>query len=429
LINSSPLGTKIFEYIDALAEISEHPDHLTRCSLTREHKRANNLVESWMQAAGMTTHTDAIGNIIGRYASQADCCSTDNDSTPHDSPALLLGSHLDTVRNGGRFDGMLGVVVPLACISALYERGVRLPYAVEIIGFCDEEGVRFPSTLLGSRALAGTLESQTLLQQDDDGISIADALHDFGLNHENIQSAQRTPADYLGFVEIHIEQGPVLESMNIPVGVVSAISGAARYKVTVTGHAGHAGTVPMPLRQDALTGAAECLLEIEKACHKQQELVATVGQIRASPGATNVIPGEVEFSIDIRSSDNHIRQAAERSIIDSFEQIGNRRKLEIKSDKTYEASSVDCDSWLTNQLAKTIEACGYPIQTLPSGAGHDAMALANLTRIAMLFVRCKGGVSHHPDESITVQDAQAVANVLLTFLQHFDHTAQVKAAV
>lgn len=419
MIDSGQLGRKIFEYIDALAELSEHPDHLTRRSLTREHKQANQMVEKWMLEAGMTTYTDPMGNIVGRYAEQTEQHNSSPGSDSALTPALLMGSHLDTVRNGGRYDGMLGVVVPLVCISALHDAGVRLPYAVEIVGFCDEEGVRFPSTLLGSRAIAGSLSEDILEQRDENGISIAEALRDFGLDPTNLKAAQRAAKDYLGFVEIHIEQGPVLETANIPVGVVSAISGAARYKVAVTGLAGHAGTVPMPLRQDALTGTAECLLAIEQVCNNQTDLVATVGQIQVQPGATNVIPGNVDFTIDVRSSDDTIRHTAEQTLTSLFAQIADRRKLVICPLKTYEASSVNCDDALTGQLASTIESCGYPLQTLPSGAGHDAMALAELTRIAMLFVRCKGGVSHHPDESITVEDAQSVANVLLKFLQHF----------
>lgn len=411
MIDSPDLGVKIFEYIDALAEISEHPDHLTRCSLTPEHKRANTLVSDWMLAAGMTTHTDSIGNIIGRYAGLSD------------GPAMLLGSHLDTVRNGGRFDGMLGVVAPLVCVEALHKQGIRLPFPIEIVGFCDEEGVRFPSTLLGSRAIAGTLKKETLQQQDEQGKSIAEALSDFGQNPDDIKTAERSSADFLGFVEIHIEQGPVLESVDIPVGVVSGISGAARYKVTVTGLAGHAGTVPMNLRQDALSGAAECLLAVENIAGSHEQLVATVGQIKADPGATNVIPGDVEFSMDIRSSSDSDRQLAEQKIIESFADIGKRRNLTIEAIRTYEAYSVTCDNWLTGQLVNTIKSCGYPVQTMPSGAGHDAMALADLTRIAMLFVRCKGGISHHPAESITVHDAQVVADVLLTFLQQFEPDA------
>jgi len=427
LINTEQLGEKIFEYIDALAELSEHPDHLTRCSLTSEHKQANALVERWMQAAGMSTRTDAIGNIVGRYAglnettNNADISARSANGSH--TPALLLGSHLDTVRNGGRYDGMLGVVVPLVCVAAMNQKGVRLPFAIEIVGFCDEEGVRFPSTLLGSRAIAGTLDPATLSQCDENGISIASALRDFGIDPDNLKSAQRVAADYLGFVEIHIEQGPVLETENIPVAVVSAISGAARYQVQVQGLAGHAGTVPMQLRQDALAAAAECLLAIESICTDQEELVATVGQIKASPGATNVIPGNVKFSIDIRSSEDPIRQAAEKAIVDRFAQIASARNLTIEPVKTYEAACVSCDNWLTEQLAQTITASGYPLLSLPSGAGHDAMALADLTRIAMLFVRCKGGISHHPDESITMDDAQTVADVLLKFLQRFDPAA------
>ncbi len=421
MIDTSPLGQQVFEYIDALAALSEHPDHLTRRSLTREHKQANALVAEWMQTAGMDVRTDAIGNIIGRYASEH------GEAHADDGPALLLGSHLDTVRNGGRFDGMLGVVVPIVCIAALNKHGIRLPFAVEVVGFCDEEGVRFPSTLLGSRAIAGTLDPDTLRQHDEDGISIADALSDFGLNPDEIKSAARRRDDFLGFVEIHIEQGPVLEALDIPVGVVSAIAGAARYRVTVEGEAGHAGTVPMHLRRDALVAAAECVLAVEQVCTDTESdnagddgLVATVGQLTVQPGATNVIPGQVEFTIDIRSSDDTCRQAAEARLLANFSAIAKSRQVTINPVKHYEADGVRCDTDLTTQLATTIQQCGHTLQSLPSGAGHDAMALADLTPIAMLFVRCKGGISHHPDESISVQDAEVVASVLLQFLRSFN---------
>lgn len=410
-MNTSTNAVKIINRIDALAQISEHESNLTRVSLSPEHQRANALVGSWMEDTGMRVRTDAIGNIIGRLEGTSG------------GPAMLLGSHLDTVRDGGRFDGMLGVVVPLVCIEALQARGERLAFPVEIVGFCDEEGVRFPSTLLGSRAIAGTLDETVLQESDQHGISMADALRNFGQNPADLHSARRSSDDFLGFVEMHIEQGPVLETEGLPVGVVTAISGAARYRITVTGKAGHAGTVPMGMRQDALAGASECIVDIERICKELADVVGTVGQIRAAPGAGNVIAGEVEFSLDLRSSVDATRQSAEQQILQSLEDIGTRRSLNIDPERTYQAASVTCDSWLSGQLAGAIKHSGHRLLCLPSGAGHDAMALANLTRIAMLFVRCKDGVSHHPDESITPEDAGAACEVLINFLTNFDPTA------
>lgn len=401
-------GARIFEGIEALAAISEHPGNLTRRSLTAEHKRANALVGNWMSNAGMQVRTDAIGNIIGRYPGHSD------------GPALLLGSHLDTVRDGGRFDGMLGVLAPLVCIEYLHANNEHLPYPVEIVGFSDEEGVRFPSTLLGSRAIAGSLPDSVLDECDADGISIADALKAFGLPARALASARRSRTDFHGFVELHIEQGPVLEGADLPVGLVTAIAGAARYQVTVSGKAGHAGTVPMGLRQDALTAAAEAILAIEKIATELPDVVATVGQINAAPGAGNVIPGDVDFLIDVRAPRAEHLQQAEQTIETALAEIASRRQLSLTANRYHEAAGVACDSWLSNQLGDAIKACGYALHSLPSGAGHDAMALAPITPIAMLFVRCKDGLSHHPDESISVADADAAARVLLQFLKNFD---------
>lgn len=401
-------ASRILSYIDDLAGISESDDNLTRVSLSPEHKRANDLTSQWMTSAGMSVHTDAIGNIIGRYEGQSE------------GPALLIGSHLDTVRNGGRYDGMLGVVVPIVCIEILNANQQRLPFPVEIVGFCDEEGVRFPSTLLGSRAIAGSLESATLQETDANGVSIADALRTFGQNPDDLKSAERRRDDFLGFLEIHIEQGPVLEREDLPVGLVTAISGASRYQIDVTGKAGHAGTVPMGLRQDALVAAAECIIEIERICTELHDVVGTVGMINALPGAGNVIPGDVTLSLDLRSSEDATRAAAEQKIFDALADIGKRRQVVINPQRTYQADGKTCDNWLSGQLANAIQKAGYRLHTLPSGAGHDAMALADLTRIAMLFVRCKDGVSHHPDESITAEDTAATAAVLMNFLTEFN---------
>lgn len=400
----------IFDRIDELAQLSENPNHLTRRSLTPEHQSANALVGHWMQNIGMQVHTDAIGNIIGRLE------GSDNDPN---QAAMLIGSHLDTVRNAGRYDGMLGVVLPIMCLEHLQSHGETLPYPVEIVGFCDEEGVRFPSTLLGSHAIAGTLKESVLQELDADKISMQEALNAFGVTAP-IDSATRQPGDFLGFVECHIEQGPVLEREDLPVGLVTAISGASRFNIKVIGKAGHAGTVPMGLRKDALAGACECIVEIEKLCTSLHDLVGTVGQIKAKPGAENVIPGEVSFSLDLRSSDDNHRAYATAQIEEALVKIAKRRQLQITVQNTYSAKGVRCDSWLSGQLGNAVKSAGYRLHSLPSGAGHDAMALASLTRVAMLFVRCRDGLSHHPDESITKEDALAALNVMITFLRQFE---------
>lgn len=411
---STPAGSQVFDYIEKLAAISEDEDKLTRVSLSEQHRQANNLIAGIMRDAGMLVHTDAIGNVVGRLDGQSD------------KRALLLGSHLDTVRDAGRFDGMLGVVAPLVCIEQLQKNGVKLPFAVEIVGFCDEEGVRFPSTLLGSRAMAGTLDPAVLNECDANSISLANALESFGQDPARIGSAARSADELLGFVEVHIEQGPVLEREELPVGLVSAISGAARYTVSCTGMAGHAGTVPMELRRDALVAASECVVEIERICRAQPDVVGTVGVIDATPGAGNVIPGNVEFSLDLRSSSDTTRQDAHQQIFAAIGNIGQNRSVDITWQQTYKASSVTCDAWLSEQISKAIEDCGYRVRELPSGAGHDAMALADLTRVAMLFVRCAGGISHNPKESITEEDAEAAVRVLYQLLTHFDYTMQSK---
>ena len=402
------IASRIMSCIEALAAISESNDHLTRVSLSEQHKQANSLVGEWMTACGMQVHTDAIGNIIGRYEGSKE------------GPALLIGSHLDTVRNGGRYDGMLGVVIPIICVEILHKQQKKLPFPIEIVGFCDEEGVRFPSTLLGSRAIAGTLDEETLQECDASGISIAEALREFGQDPDQLQTARRHSEDFIGFVEIHIEQGPVLELEDLPVGLVTAISGASRYQIEVTGKAGHAGTVPMNLREDALTAASECILAIEDICTQLPDVVGTVGMIDALPGAGNVIPGQVNFSLDLRSSKDSTRDDAEAKVFSALERISHRRGVAVKPMRTYQAEGRTCDSWLSNQLASAIKSSGYRLLTLPSGAGHDAMALADLTRIAMLFVRCKDGLSHHPDESITREDAAATAKVLMNLLLQAD---------
>jgi allantoate deiminase len=405
----STLGEEIVGRINRLAEISETPDNITRIFLTPEHRVAAELIMSWMREAGMSAHLDAIGNVCGRYEGEREGL-----------PCLMLGSHYDTVRDAGRWDGPLGVITAIACVADLNKRRRRLPFAIEVTGFADEEGVRFASTLLGSRAIAGTFNERVLASKDEAGVSMRDALVKFGLDPDHIGAAARARSELLAYIELHIEQGPVLEAKGLPVGVVSAIAGATRMAARVTGMAGHAGTVPMELRRDALTGAAELISKIEELCLTDgRGLVGTVGYIHASPGATNVIPGQVHFTIDLRAPTDVHRNRAVADISRQIEAIAKRRNLELRLDVTHENRTVPCAFWLKAQVAEAVAAEGYPVFALPSGAGHDGMAMVDIADVAMIFVRCRGGISHHPDEHVDVADADAGARVLLRLVENF----------
>lgn len=388
--------------IDQLAQISETPGELTRRFATVEHKQANELVGGWMQDANMAVSVDAIGNVLGRYEA----------STP-DAPAIMLGSHLDTVINAGKFDGMLGVLSALACVESLHEAGIRLPFAIEVVGFADEEGVRYQSTYLGSRALCGTLDSSVSARVDKDNIALGDALAIFNSSAGQLPSAKRASHDFRAYLEVHIEQGPVLESQGLPVGVVTSIAGATRLNVTLTGSAGHAGTVPMDLRRDALIAAAKCVLCVQEACSGQPGLVGTVGALEVKPGAGNVIPGDVQFSVDIRAALDSDRTRSVERVKKEFNEISLQNNVSLAIEQAHEAASVDCDPQLVANISTAIESQGLPLVSLASGAGHDAAAMASLTKVGMIFVRCAGGVSHNPAESVTTDDAKMAAQVLL----------------
>lgn len=404
-----PLGDEIIARIGLLAAISETPEHLARIFLTAEHRAAADLLSGWMREAGMSAHLDAIGNVCGRY-----------EGDRPGLPCLMLGSHYDTVRDAGKWDGPLGVITAISCVADLHRRGRRLPFAIEIIGFADEEGVRFASTLLGSRAVAGTFDERVLGAQDQTGLSMRDALVQFGLDPQHIAAAARARHELHAYVELHIEQGPVLEGQNLPVGVVTAISGATRLAVRLTGMAGHAGTVPMALRRDALAGAAECIVTIEQFCRTDQDgLVGTVGSIQATPGATNVIPGQVSFTIDMRTPANAHRKLAVAEIVRRIEAIAKQRQLALQIDVTHENRTVPCASWLQDQVSEAIAGEGYRVFELPSGAGHDGMAMIDIADVGMIFVRCRGGISHHPDEHVDLDDVDAGARVLLRMIENF----------
>jgi allantoate deiminase len=410
-----PFGREIADRILELAAISEDPARLTRLFLTREHRAAAELVLGWMRRAGMRAQMDAIGNVCGRY-----------EGASPGLPCLMLGSHYDTVINAGKWDGPLGLITAIACVADLHRRGRRFPFAIEVVGFADEEGVRFASTLLGSRAIAGTFDERVLNVRDKAGISLREALNEFGLDPDQTGTAARTRGEVLAYVELHIEQGPVLEQENLPVGVVTAIAGATRLAARLTGMAGHAGTVPMRLRRDALAGAAECIGAIEAYCRAGETgLVGTVGSIQASPGATNVIPGEVSFTIDMRAPTDAQRERAVVDVTAELEAIARRRELALQIDLSHESRTAPCAPWLRAQVAEAIAAEGFRVFELPSGAGHDGMAMVDIADVGMIFVRCRGGISHHPDEHVELADADAGARVLLRLIEDFRPEAGV----
>ena len=408
------MGADICRRIDELAAISESPDNLTRVFLSPEQKRASDLVLSWMQGAGMAVHVDAVGNVVGRY----------EGSTPG-LPALVLGSHLDTVRDAGKYDGMLGVVTAIACVDRLNRAGRRLDFAIEIIGFSDEEGVRFGTTMLGSEAVAGTFDKRVMARADDRGITMEQALRDFGLDPAGIDAAAHRREDVLAYVEFHIEQGPVLEGWGLPVGCVTSISGATRYEVEIAGQAGHAGTVPMTARKDALAAAAEAVLVIETRCAAEPGLVGTVGRLEVGPGAINVIPGRAAFTIDIRAPDDAQRARAADDVIQQLDVIARNRSVALTARKIHDMAAAPCAPWLMDQIDHAIAAEGIAPFHLPSGAGHDGMAMIAIADIGMIFVRCEGGISHNPAEAIAVADAQTGAQVLLRFISDFQPRAPV----
>jgi allantoate deiminase len=399
---------RIMERCDALARHSELPGGLTRVFLSPQARAASDKVLGWMREAGMQARLDAIGNAAGRYEGERPGL-----------PCLMLGSHLDTVRDAGRYDGMLGVVTAIECVSFLNSKEKRLPFAIEVVGFGDEEGVRFGTTLLGSRAVAGIFDGGSLEAKDQNGKTMRDALREFGLDPAGIPGVARKKGEVLAYAELHIEQGPVLEAEGLPVGVVTAINGFSRLRATLRGTAGHAGTVPMNLRRDALAGAAECVLAVESIVKRHAELVGTVGRIEAKPGAINVIPGEAPFTIDVRAPQDILRKHAVAAIGAEIETISRKRSLESEVDLLQEFGSTACAPRLMEQMERAVARQGFPVRRLPSGAGHDGMALAAITEICMLFVRCKGGISHSPLEAIAEADAAAGARVLFDFIEHF----------
>ncbi|GJD60439.1 allantoate amidohydrolase [Methylobacterium frigidaeris] len=406
-LNDTSLGAAVMAQLDALARFSADAEGLTRLYLTPAHADAARQVAAWMEEAGMTTRLDAAATVIGRYEA----------ATPG-APTLLLGSHIDTVRHAGRYDGNLGVVTAIAAVKQLHEAGERLPFAIEVLAFGDEEGVRFPVTLTGSRALAGLVRPEVLAARDGDGVSLAQALRDFGGDPDGVARLARDPASVLGYLEVHIEQGPVLEEADLPVGIVTAIAGASRLVVTVEGRAGHAGTVPMALRHDALAAAAEMVLAIESEAKGTPDLVATVGQIEVPRGAVNVIPALTRFTLDLRSPSDAVRHAALARLRAAFAATAERRGVAVSAQATYDEPAASCAPGLMHAIADGIARLGFRPLHLASGAGHDGLALAGLCPIGMIFVRCAGGLSHSPAESVTTEDVDAATRLLVDVLRH-----------
>jgi allantoate deiminase/N-carbamoyl-L-amino-acid hydrolase len=401
-------GPQVMDWAETLGAISDSPDNLTCAYMTPAHQRTASQLRDWMIEAGMDAHVDAVGNVVGRYA-----------AAQPDAGTLVTGSHYDTVRNGGKYDGRLGILLPIAMVRHLYERGERLPFHLEVVGFAEEEGVRFRSTFLGSSAITGRFDPALLEQQDSEGRSMRAALAAAGHDPAAIPAIARDPASLLGFVEVHIEQGPVLLGRGLPVGVVTAIAGSSRYLVELVGVASHAGTTPMGMRRDAAAAAAEIVLLVEERCSARGSLVGTVGQLEVPSGSVNVIPGQCRLSLDIRAATDEERLAAVDDILAGISAICARRGIEEKLWKLVEADAAPCSPRLMDRLGAAIEAAGLPRFELLSGAGHDAMEMANITEVAMLFTRCgNGGISHNPLETMTADDAEVAGDVLLEFLRH-----------
>ncbi|QPK02092.1 allantoate amidohydrolase [Enterobacter mori] len=398
-ITRQQAAERVMARADALAAISETPNALTRVYLSTQHLQANQLVGQWMSQAGMTVWQDSVGNICGRYEGEQE-----------GAPAVLLGSHLDTVRNAGRYDGMLGVLTAIEVVDSLHQQEKRLAQAIEIVGFCDEEGTRFGITLLGSRGLTGTWPESWLDKCDANGVSVAQAMVLAGLDPARVPLAARNKDDFSAYLELHIEQGPCLEQQRLALGVVEAINGARRLNCRFTGEAGHAGTVPMAHRKDALAASAEWMVMIESTTLQHGgNLVATVGELRCLPGAVNVIPGEVALSLDIRGPQDAPLDVLLNTLLAQAQTIATRRGLSFSAEEFYRIAATQCDAHLQTRLGEAVAAVQGRTVSLPSGAGHDAIAMAERWPVGMLFVRCKGGVSHHPAESVMAEDvAQAI---------------------
>ena len=403
-------GAQAEALLKDLAVCSEAGPGVTRLPFTPEHRAAIDFLRSLMEAAGLTVDIDDAGTLVGRYEG------------PPGSKTLLMGSHLDSVREGGAYDGMMGVVLPLLALEKLRSDAVSLPFSVELLAFADEEGVRFPTALVGSRALAGTFDPAVLSMQDTQGITLRNAMKSFGLNPDRIDALARGPADVIGFVETHIEQGPVLEREGESCGVVSAICGIERHQIVVTGETGHAGTLPMAGRRDALVSAAAIVAEVDRLGQSTPDLRATVGAFTVAPNMVNAVPRIVRMTAEFRSPCDETRHHAGKTLRRFTEKLAAQKNLTIEANLTYAQVAQPCDDKLSAHLCEAIQKADANGLYLSSGATHDASAMADLCPIAMLFVRCQDGVSHKPEEFTSAHDMGLAISALAFFLRKLGST-------
>lgn len=401
-------GNRAAKYLTELARISEPGAGVTRMPFTKEHRQANEMVSKWMRDAGMKVHMDSAGTLVGRLPGKTGMRS------------LLLGSHQDSVDHGGAYDGIMGVVLPILLVERLQELGIHLDFDLECLAFADEEGVRFPTALLGPRALAGTVEKGVLDYCDDGGMLLRQAMREFGLEPGFIGKLKRDPERIIAFVETHIEQGPVLEDAQEALGIVSAISGIERHQLSLVGETGHAGTMPMQLRRDALAAAARFISAVEDLACSSKKLTATVGTVNVEPNVVNAIPGKVDLTIELRSPDDACREKAGKKISEYAAELAEKRRLGFEMKRTYSQVARQCDAAFAAILEKSVKRVGCRGLTLASGATHDASAMADIAPIAMLFVRCRNGVSHHPLEYASPEDMGLAIDALVEFVSLLD---------
>jgi allantoate deiminase len=401
---------EVIRWCRQLAKLSEDRHATTRTFLSKPMRDVHTALAAWMAGIGMAVRVDAIGNIRGVYGPRRREGTKEEAS---ETPRFYIGSHLDTVPNAGAFDGVLGVVLAVALVELL--GGERFPFAIEVIGFSDEEGIRFGVPFLGSRAVAGAFDTALLDRPDQSGKTLREAIRTFGLDPGRVPDAQAA-AGALGYLEFHIEQGPVLEHLNLPIAVVDVISGQTRAEVTFMGNAAHAGTTPMKMRRDALAGAAAWIAEVEREALTTSGLVATVGRIAVAPGAGNVVPERAVVSLDVRHPADGMRKAAAERLTRSAEEIAATRGLRMTCEPRLDQPSVSMDPSIAAMLDRAVERTGGRLHRMPSGAGHDAMVLGARMPVGMLFLRCEGGVSHHPAENVREDDVAAALDAGLMFL-------------
>ncbi len=410
------LGNLVWDWAEHLAQHSEPPyaerGELTVTYLTDAHRACAQRLLHWMKAdCGFdSVEIDAVGNVVGVY----------HGASPT-APRLITGSHFDTVRNGGKYDGRLGILVPMACVRELHRQGKRLPFGIEVVGFSEEEGQRYKATFLSSSALTGTFDTAWLVQADSQGITLRQAMQAAGLCVDDIPRVKRSPAQYLGFVEVHIEQGPVLNEIDLPLGVVTSINGSVRYLCEVVGMASHAGTTPMDRRRDAAAAVAELILFAERRAAQVPDVVATVGQLEVPSGSINVVPGRCRFSLDIRATTDAARDACEADILAELTAICERRRLRHSAERTMKVAAAPSDSQWQRRWEQAVQALGLPVFRMPSGAGHDAMKMHDVMPQAMLFVRgLNSGISHNPLESSTNDDIELSVQAFMRLIDQLE---------